>query len=157
RGGCVSTRHNNIDGAGRTRPQSPPSAGASLRPAILDCDGASLDSAEFVQSLHQGSNPSLMARAEPALKKPMVSSLPGCYARAATGHAAAPTNGETLSRFEQQRDERATTDVDCHLTLPWKVMLLRPIGKSSESLRMTAWVQRRSGSDGSVAACRPNG
>src|SRR5271170_5406834 len=31
--------------------------GASLRPAILDCDGATLDPTEFTQSLHKSSSP----------------------------------------------------------------------------------------------------
>src|SRR5207237_5813734 len=35
---------------------------ASLIPAILDCDGATLDPAEFTHSLHKGSRPLTPAR-----------------------------------------------------------------------------------------------
>ena len=63
---------------------------ASLRPAILDRDGATLDPAEFAQPLHKSGDP-YGSRAEgvAAPRNPMVGSFAGCCARAASGHAAA--------------------------------------------------------------------
>ena len=82
---------------------------ASLRPAILDRDGAALDPAEFAQPLHKsGEVHGLQAEGVPAPRNPMVGSFAGCCARAASGHA---------RRAAEQRDEFAPSDVDCHVTL----------------------------------------
>ena len=75
---------------------------ASLRPAILDRDGATLDPAEFAQPLHKSCGPLALGRGVFAPKNPMVGSLPACCARAASGHAAAapPSSVMNSRRFE---------------------------------------------------------
>ena len=62
---------------------------ASLRPAILDRDGATLDPAEFAQPLHESGDPWAPGRSVVVPKNPMVGSFAGCCARAASGHATA--------------------------------------------------------------------
>jgi hypothetical protein len=57
---------------------------ASLIPAILDCDGATLDPAEFTHSLHKGRRPWTQARCIRAQK----------------------TNGRQLARLLRARRER---------------------------------------------------
>jgi hypothetical protein len=56
---------------------------------MLDRNCATLDPAEFVQTLHKGSQPRFQVAVEPAPKKPIVGSFPVCCARAMSGHAAA--------------------------------------------------------------------
>ena len=73
--------------------------GASLRPAILDRNGATLDPAEFTQSPHKSGGPLTPGRSVVAPRNPMVGSFPGCWARAASGHAvAAPPSSVMNSR-----------------------------------------------------------
>ena len=60
---------------------------AALCPAILNREVATLDPTEFAQPLHKSGNPLALDRRRGAPKNPMVGSLPGCCARAASGHA----------------------------------------------------------------------
>jgi hypothetical protein len=62
---------------------------ASLRPAILDRDGAILDPAELAQPLRKAAVHGLQVAAEVLPRNPIVGSFPSCCARAASGHAAA--------------------------------------------------------------------
>ena len=86
---------------------------APLRPAILDRDGAALDPTEFAQSLHKSGGPWACAAGVPAPKNPMVGSLPGCCARAASGHAAAvpPRRAMNSRRFNRSSSFAGPTNV----------------------------------------------
>src|SRR5262249_32213376 len=89
--------------------------GASLRPAILDRNIATLDPAEFAQSLHKSSGPGLQAEGVPEPKNPMVGSLPPCCARAAWSHAAAAppssvmNSRRLITRSPRRRPEAGRT------------------------------------------------
>ena len=104
RGPCGSRRDNDIDlepdELGRDLGEA---LVASLRPAILDRDGATLDPAEFAQPLHKSGGPLARGRSRAAPKNPMVGSFAGCCARAASGHAAAapPSSVMNSRRFNR--------------------------------------------------------
>ena len=51
---------------------------ASLRPSKLDCDGATLDPAEFAKPLHESGDPLVLNRAPSRAKNPMVRSFGVC-------------------------------------------------------------------------------
>ena len=90
---------------------------ASLRPAILDRDGATLDPAEFAQPLHKSGDPCGSGpTACRAPRNPMVGSFPACCARAASGQAAAPRprqgamNSRRFIRSPRRRARAASAD-----------------------------------------------
>src|SRR5262249_1620911 len=73
--------------------------GTSLRPTILDRQGATLDPAEFAQSLNKGGSPCTPGRRRARSKEPNDRLFAGCCARDATDHAAAPPRSEMKSRL----------------------------------------------------------
>jgi hypothetical protein len=85
----------------------------SLQPAIFDCNGATLDPAEFTQSLHKGSRPWPPDRSVRAQEP---------NGRQLAWLLRARRKRPSHRRAAEQRDEIAATDVDCHVTLPWEVM-----------------------------------
>src|SRR5262245_24464936 len=72
--------------------------GTSLRPTILDRQGATLDPAEFAQSLSKGGSPCTPGRRRARSKEPNDRHLRWCCARAASGHTAAPATSVMSSR-----------------------------------------------------------
>src|SRR5439155_10509104 len=85
---------------------------ASLRPAILDRDGAALDPAEFAQPLHKSRGPmapcSRRARAEKSDGRQLAGLLRPPGER--------PKKGKRDCRATKQRDERAPLHVECFRT-----------------------------------------
>src|SRR5262245_48882420 len=71
--------------------------GATLRRAILDRDGAVLDTAKFSEACHKSSRPWSKGRSICA-QKPYGWQLSPCCARAASGHAAPPLRSVMNSR-----------------------------------------------------------
>ena len=103
---------------------------ASLRPAIFDCDCPSLGPAEFVQSLHKSGGPLALASVAPP-KNPMVGNLPGCCARAASGHAAAaPPSSVMNSRRLHSITSSARASSDGGTSRPSDLAVLRLITSS---------------------------
>ena len=82
--------------------------GASLAPAVLDRDGATIDPAEFAQPLHKCVDPCALAYWLAAAEVPDSRRL----ARLLRARRERPRG-----RTDEQRDELATTDVACHVTL----------------------------------------
>ena len=80
---------------------------ASLRPAILDRDGAALDPAEFAQPLHQGGEPSAARCRRAGDQKPDGRQL----ARLLRAGGERPNRGRG-SRAAEQRDESRAVSFD---------------------------------------------
>ena len=83
---------------------------ASLRPAILDRDGAALDPAEFAQSLHKSGDPFARGRRRARAQEPDGRQLP----RLLRARRERPRR----RRAAEQRDELAASDESCHLIPP---------------------------------------
>src|SRR5215467_6873053 len=84
-----------------------------IRPAIFDRDILALDIAGFIQALTERGREGHIARSCRAVEKP-----DHRHRRLLRPRRQRPRH----RRPAEKRDEVAPTDVDCHVTLPWKVM-----------------------------------
>src|SRR5262245_15758713 len=86
---------------------------ASLGPAVLDRDTATVDPTKFAQPLHKLATHSLAAGRVFGPRNPTVGTFAGCCARAASGHAAAapPSNEINSRRFIRSPRRRGRVGV----------------------------------------------
>src|SRR5262249_5314250 len=84
---------------------------ASLRPAILDCDGAAVDPPEFAQPLHKRDVPLALSCRRARSKE--------SDCRQVVRLLRARRERPCHRRATQRGDEFSPSDVGCHATLPW--------------------------------------